>query len=310
MGADDIIAVEVLVASKKVELIGVLVCEGLCSVEKGSENARKLLNFLNLSSAPVAKGIVRNRELSGEDKVYREISEKLLSNLQFDKESGKITDEGVDFLEKQILNNPGEIVIFTLGPLTNIASLVKKNPKIFSQVKKIVIMGGALEVRGNTRNGAEWNFAQDPESVKVVLTAPSKKVLVPLDITNQVPITLSLLEGLSNCTNPLAQIASSVLLPQKEWIEKGKYFLWDPLAVLVEIEKIPLLSYSIGVYSEGERAGKLFFSPQGSKVFIPASINARRELLQLREYLCKCLLLLKKVDTYFLYKESKLELYF
>lgn len=78
----------------------------------------------------------------------------------------------VDFIVDTVKANPGEITILAIGPLTNIALAVKQNPEIVPLIKKIIYMGGAIDVPGNTTKAAEFNWWFDPDAAQFVVRLP------------------------------------------------------------------------------------------------------------------------------------------
>jgi inosine-uridine nucleoside N-ribohydrolase len=96
----------------------------------------------------------------------------------------------VDFIIETIHRYPGEVTLLAIGPLTNIAIAIRKDPSIVPMIKDIVIMGGQIYVPGNSYIGAgETNWWFDPESARVVLRANITRKIIPLDVTNIVTIT-------------------------------------------------------------------------------------------------------------------------
>lgn len=79
--------------------------------------------------------------------------------------------DAVDFLVDSVNRNPGEITIVAIGPLTNIALAILKDPSFPSKVAEIVYMGGAFYVPGNSSASAEFNWWADPEAAKISLRA-------------------------------------------------------------------------------------------------------------------------------------------
>lgn len=77
----------------------------------------------------------------------------------------------VDFLVDTVNKYPGEVTIVAIGPLTNIARAILKDPTFSSKVAKIVYMGGAFFVPGNASASAEFNWWADPEAAKISLRA-------------------------------------------------------------------------------------------------------------------------------------------
>ena len=80
-------------------------------------------------------------------------------------------DGAVDFLVKTVNKYPGEVTIVAIGPLTNIARAILKDPTFPSKVNKIVYMGGAFYVPGNSSASAEFNWWADPEAAKISVRA-------------------------------------------------------------------------------------------------------------------------------------------
>lgn len=87
----------------------------------------------------------------------------------------------VDFMIDTIKNNPGEIEILAIGPLTNIAMAIKRDPSIIQDIKHLWIMGGVNHAPGNIRAVAEFNFNTDPEAVKIVLHSGIDMTMVTWD---------------------------------------------------------------------------------------------------------------------------------
>jgi inosine-uridine nucleoside N-ribohydrolase len=93
-------------------------------------------------------------------------------------------EHAVDYLVETIKQNPHDVTILAIGPLTNIALAIRKNPEIVPLIKRIVYMAGAVEVPGNTTPAAELNVWIDPEAARIVFREPLDHTLIPLDVTN------------------------------------------------------------------------------------------------------------------------------
>jgi len=93
----------------------------------------------------------------------------------------------VDFIVDAIKRNPHQVTLFVLGPATNVALAVKKNPEIVPLVKQVIYMGGAFDVPGNQGPAAEFNVWFDPEAARIAFTTPfADQLAIPLDLTNTV----------------------------------------------------------------------------------------------------------------------------
>src|SRR5450755_2361640 len=93
--------------------------------------------------------------------------------------------DAVQFLISEIERHPGEVTILAIGPMTNIALALRLHPEIETKIKRIVFMGGNVQVAGNASASAEFNFWFDPEAARIVLRSRiPQKVMFGLDICN------------------------------------------------------------------------------------------------------------------------------
>jgi inosine-uridine nucleoside N-ribohydrolase len=140
--------------------------------------------------------------------------------------------------------------ILTLGPMTNLADALNRQPTLGRRLETVYAMGGALFVPGNVRFGgppdnevAEWNMYVDPTAVQVVIDAALTVRLISLDGTNQVPVTQAFAERVrTEATGPGALVLAE-LFAQNPFMTDGTYFLWDPLAAALAAG-YPLGSFS------------------------------------------------------------------
>ena len=110
----------------------------------------------------------------------------------------------VDFIIDTVRANPNEVTILAIGPLTNIALAVKKSPDIVPLIKKIIYMGGAIDVAGNTTKTAEFNWWFDPDAAQFVVRLPIPQVVVPLDVTDTVFLTKTIYDRIAHPAQPTA----------------------------------------------------------------------------------------------------------
>ena len=110
----------------------------------------------------------------------------------------------VDFIVQTVKAHPHEITILAIGPLTNIALAIRQSPEIVPLIRKIIHMGGAVHVPGNTTKAAEFNWWFDPEAAQFVVRQPIPQVVVPLDVTNTVQLTRATYERIANANPPTA----------------------------------------------------------------------------------------------------------
>ncbi|MFC0402140.1 nucleoside hydrolase [Paraburkholderia rhizosphaerae] len=92
----------------------------------------------------------------------------------------------VEFIADSVHRHAGQITILAVGPLTNLALATRQHPEIVPLIKRVIYMGGAIDVPGNTTATAEFNWWFDPQAAQAVLRLPIDHVVIPLDATDTV----------------------------------------------------------------------------------------------------------------------------
>ena len=108
---------------------------------------------------------------------------------------------------------PEAVTLVALGPLTNVARALQRDPDLASLVGRVVIMGGTLSGPGNITPAAEFNMYCDPESAQAVFRAPATKTLIPLDLTNRVILTYDLFNRLPDEKTKIGSFLRMILPP-------------------------------------------------------------------------------------------------
>lgn len=184
-GIDDALALFFALAAPDVQLEAVTTVSGNVSVDKTTRNALALLDLAGRGDVPVARGADRPllRPAVYAAHVHGENGVGDVDLPQPQREPATL--HAVEMIIQTILGAPGEITLVTLGPLTNLALAVRREPRIAEAVREVVIMGGALRVPGNVRPTAEFNIYADPHAAQIVLSAGWPIRLVSLDATQQ-----------------------------------------------------------------------------------------------------------------------------
>ena len=152
-----------------------------------------------------------------------------------------LAEHSVEWLNKTLSKNKRPVVILTLGPLTNIGQLLQKYPASAKKIKRIYMMGGAFETKGNliipgitdgvTNTFAEWNIWVDPLSAKIVFNSNVPVTVVSLDVTNKVQVTREFLaEQKKYLKTESAKFYDDVLEKNLDFIDSGEYYFWHVLA--------------------------------------------------------------------------------
>jgi inosine-uridine nucleoside N-ribohydrolase len=169
-----------------------------------------------------------------------------------------ITDSAVELLRKLLTDCNEKVTILTTCPLTNIAQFIDGYPELTQKIDKICFMGGAIKVPGNiidldpssNNKVAEWNVYADPKAAQIVFSSKVPVTMVPLDATNQVPMTREFYNNLSQQTEPKLHL---IYLLLKVLVDKygdpffGEYFLWDGLAAMICVKPEIAQSYNMSI---------------------------------------------------------------
>ena len=140
----------------------------------------------------------------------------------------------LDALAAAVEQHPGQITILALGPMTNVAMLLRLHPDLETRIRRIVFMGGNVHVPGNASAAAEFNFWFDPEAAQVVMRSRiPEKVMFPLDICNRAVLTKARFEEIAAAKTPVTERYRDDYGERYPGFLKhpdAKGFLWDELA--------------------------------------------------------------------------------
>jgi purine nucleosidase len=207
-GIDDSLAILLALASPEIQLEALTVIHGNCSVQQGTINALSVLELAQAQHVPVYMGcelpLVQPSLLAPETHGNYGIG-----YAQPPQPTAKAQEQhAIDFLIEHILANPGEITVVPIGPLTNLAMAIRKEPRVVEAVKEIYIMGGAIRHEGNTTPLAEFNTYVDPHAAHIVYHSGIPITLVPLDVTYQCILKPSDVERLRGIDSPITEFVA------------------------------------------------------------------------------------------------------
>jgi purine nucleosidase len=184
-GIDDACAILLALASPELSVEGLSIVHGNCSLEQATKNALSVLELVDASQIPVAKGcevpLVQPSLLAPETHGDSGLGYATLPELR----TKPVGQHAIDFLIEKILSSPGEFTLVAIGPLTNVALAIRQEPRIVEAVKELIVMGGAIRHEGNTTALAEFNTYVDPHAAQIVYHSGIPTTLVPLDVTYQ-----------------------------------------------------------------------------------------------------------------------------
>lgn len=223
-GQDDAVAILLALASPdEIEVLGITAVAGNVPLSLTEKNARIVCELAGRPDIPVYAGCDRplKRKLVTAEHVHGKTG---LDGPELPEPKIKLQEKhGVDFIIDTILQEPeNSISLCPLGPLTNIASAILKQPKIVSRIKKIVLMGGAYFEVGNITPAAEFNIFVDPDAAKIVFEAGIEMVVMPLDVTHKALVTEKRNEAFRQLKSPVG-IAVAEMTDFFERFDKEKY---------------------------------------------------------------------------------------
>lgn len=238
-GVDDALAILMILAAPNIEVLAITTVAGNSTIENVSKNAKYLLEIAGRADIPIFVG--ESCPLEKKLITANVHGETGLGDIDLTK-TREVTSEicAAEKIAELVENNPNEITILALGPLTNIAKVLLANKKLEKKIKQLVIMGGAINVAGNKSRVAEFNFFVDPEAAKIVFESSVPKVLVPLDLCNQVIMQESEIGQLGD--GKISNILQKMLRPYIRNIAKFDGIkgavMYDPLAAYYLIDQL------------------------------------------------------------------------
>ncbi|MFI4873882.1 MAG: nucleoside hydrolase [Blastopirellula sp. JB062] len=210
-GIDDAVALMVALFNADLDVVAVTSTAGNVPGEQAGRNLQGLIERLDpprrprigVGSGPISAPPVDGTELNGADG---------LANLQLVVSSLHQRHPAEKLICDEIRAAPEEVTIVALGPMTNIARALQRDPTIAAQIGRIVIMGGSVDCIGNITPAAEFNCHFDAIAAQTVFHSRTTKTLVPLDVTRQATFGLDLLDQLPNVeSSPASQLLHQML---------------------------------------------------------------------------------------------------
>lgn len=256
-GVDDAVALMLAFASRELELLAVTTVGGNAPLAKTARNARMLRQIAGREDVPVHAGADRplRRKPTGAGEFHGE--EGLGFVAPFKPSAPAADGHGADAIINRVMERePGTVGLAVLGPMTNLALALRKEPMLARRLGPVAVMGGARSEGGNITASAEYNVWADPEAADEVLRSECQVVLFGLDVTHQVRATEARIAAVAALGTPVADTAAAMmrfsekverdivggeappvhdLLPVA-WLARPDLFTLKPCRVTVETE--------------------------------------------------------------------------
>ncbi len=250
MSMDAIMAILYILQAPEVDVKAITIAgTGEAHCGPGIIHAHGLIDMVNATGTAVACG--RETPLEGDSHFPSDFRKNADSDLGISwpkvsqtelEQSSKLS--AVELIKSTIQSSSQPVVIVTDGPLTNVAEALQGDPGLVGKIKMVYIMGGAIDVPGNLygvplsapNKTAEFNIFIDPHAAGIVVNSGVPITLVPLDVTNQVPLDRVFYKLISD--HQLTQAAKAVydMLTSTQAYKQGIYF-WDPLTYAIATDE-------------------------------------------------------------------------
>jgi purine nucleosidase len=211
-GQDDAVAILLALASPEFDILGITCVAGNVPLALTEVNARKICELGGRSDIKVYSGADRplERALVTAEHVHGRTG---LDGPDLpDPKMPLQTQHAVDFIVETLMAKPaGTVTLCVLGPMTNIALALRKEPRIASRIKQIVAMGGGFFEGGNVTVAAEFNIYVDPQAAELVFKSGIPITLIPLDCTHQALTTRVRVEKFRSTRNAVGPAVAALL---------------------------------------------------------------------------------------------------
>jgi len=256
-GQDDAVAILLALASPEIDVLGITAVAGNVPLALTEVNARKICELAGKTSTKVFAGAIRPllRPLVTAEHVHGRTG--LDGPVLPDPSMPLQKQHAVDFIVETLMaRDAGTITLCVLGPMTNIALALIREPRIASRIKRIVAMGGGFFEGGNSTPAAEFNIYVDPHAARVMFEANIPITLIPLDCTHQALTSAVRIEKFRQMNNRSGP-ATAALLDFFERFDEQKYGtdggpLHDPCVIAWLLKPELFISRDVNVAIECE----------------------------------------------------------
>jgi pyrimidine-specific ribonucleoside hydrolase len=206
-GHDDAIAILLAVGSPAIDLRAVTTTFGNCSVDDATRNALRILTLAGATDVPVGKGA--SGSIAGSTELGNYVHGKSGLDGPDLPEPGFAVSElpAADLIERVLADAEIPVTLVATGPITNIATLLRRDAVDRSRIREVIFMGGSVD-RGNHTPTAEFNTYADPEALEVVLGSGLPVRMVGLNLTHQALATTEVVARMRAMEHQIGRVAA------------------------------------------------------------------------------------------------------
>ena len=226
---DDCLALAVLLGSPEIDLVGVTCVYG--DVHLRGRMVSRLLRMAGREDIPIMLGAAQT--LMGVRPIHWPGHEGVGLLDETDRDWQPAPEHAVDYIVRTVMANPGEIHLLAVGPMTNVALAIRREPRLLANLAGFTLMAGAARGHdGLHLPYAEHNLKCDPEAAAIVFDQPELKVVVPLDVTTLVQVGNDDLPAIRAAGTAFHEAVARQLELYPRVVEHGKTAAHDPLAAM------------------------------------------------------------------------------
>ena len=184
-GQDDAVALLLALASPELDVVAITTVAGNVPLALTTKNALMLVELAG-KDVPVAQGAAQplDRPLVTAEYVHGPTG--LDGANLADPRLGVVEESATELIISELRSRPsGSVTLATLGPLTNVAQVLRDAPEVAPKIAEIVLMGGGFSEVGNVTPAAEFNIYVDPTAAHEVFSSGIPLTVMPLDVTHQ-----------------------------------------------------------------------------------------------------------------------------
>jgi inosine-uridine nucleoside N-ribohydrolase len=233
-GLDDALAIGVAVARPELDLLAVTTVGGNADVRHCTTNALRLLDLYGAGDVPVAEGapmglfgdVIRATEIHGEAGIGKTVLPPSAAAAR--------AEGAVDLIASILREHPEPVTLVPIGPLTNIALLLRLHPGLVDRIAHVCVMGGSIG-DGNATVSAEFNIYADPEAAAITFESGLPITMMGLDVTHQAVLyepASARLRGLGTRSATIAaELLEYALEREGQWYGTPRMSVHDAVAV-------------------------------------------------------------------------------
>jgi purine nucleosidase len=278
-GLDDALALILAVRSPAVDLRLVSTVAGNVNIWKSTANTLAVLDYLGATDVPVHRGASRplvepQFDASNVHGVTGLGNARLAESTR---DTG--ADRGPAAIIRLAKERPGELTLVCTGPLTNLAIALNVEPNLPQWLKRVVVMGGAYRVPGNTRPWGEFNILLDPDAAQQVFEANWTDLLaIGLDVSRETHLTRQHHERFSVSTSPETRLVADLIHFTFFGRHRERFYLHDPLALgtVVDVSLVEFETGRVEVVTAGPERGRTRFFPGEGSIKVAFRVDDRR----------------------------------